>query len=265
MGLPEELAAAVLGLLPGVDVTETDVPGAPPSTCDLLVTTANSNWAVEVTRAMDPVAAASWGAAAKLDWHLPGLRSCWALVAEDGFRSTRVHNAAAEALPRLDSLGVFSIPQLGLPHTDSVAQPLLILERAGVNHGSSYPAPSGMTPWVDIGTSRSGFAPSSDLAYSLQAEIDKTDNRRKLLRSGAEEHHLFIWVEDDSSYPAMHDTDTEGVSITLPTEIDVVWAARTLKGDWPITHLWRFENGEWKVLYRYGMPLISDMTVFVSP
>jgi hypothetical protein len=176
-----------------------------------------------------------------------------------GFHSKTIRDAAAEALPRLESLGMFRVPQPGPVHDNSLVEPLHTLWLAGVTLGTSYEAPSGVVPWVDIATSGAGSAPSSDLACSLQREIDKTDNHRKLRESGADEHHLFVWVEDDSSYPAMHESDTAGVPIELPPEIDVLWAARTLRGDWPITHLWRFgRGGRWDVLYRYGRAVRMD-------
>src|ERR1044072_5813537 len=135
MDLPEELAGHVLGLLRGVVVILTDVPGAPPSTCDLLVATADTTtWAVEVTRAMDPVAAASWGAAAKRNWVLPGLGGCWVLVREHGFHSKRIRDAAAAMLPRLESLGVFDVPQRWQEFDESLAEPVHVLWQSGVAH-----------------------------------------------------------------------------------------------------------------------------------
>jgi len=259
MTTAEHLASLTLALTPGAVVTETDVPGAPPSTCDLRVDFEGTSWAVEVTQAMDPVDAAAWGAARRRNWQVPGLTRCWALVVENGFNSKAIQTAAAEALPRLEALGANHI---SIPHRirdADHAEPLLRLWQAGVQHGTSYAAPEDEVPWIDLGTTRSGHEPPSSMACTVQAEIDKADNRTKLASADADERHLFIWLENGTDYPAMHDRSTDEVSIVLPDEIDVVWVGRTLQGDWPITHLWRFTNGDgWHVRYHYGKPPNAD-------
>ena len=54
--------------------------------------------------------------------------------------------------------------------------------------------------WVTTG--RGGSVSGSDkwLERLLEALSDKTDNPQKLAATGAEQRHLFVWVNDDTWY-----------------------------------------------------------------
>lgn len=252
---PERLAVDSLRWMRVGQVSLMDRPGAGPGTPDIMVVTkSGAVWAVEVTRAMHFDEAKAWASARKKNWQLDGLLRCWTLMVPPDFNATALHTAAARSLPALDRLKVQSFGMTRDPMPAGALPFVRDLYAVGAVWGNSCcPPADGSRPTVSWASARPERAAPAELGAVLQAEVDKPDNRSKLAASDADESHLWVWVENPAVHPALSAGAAFDVGVVLPPIIDVLWAARTLRGDWPLTHLWRFRRGgQWEILVAYG-------------
>lgn len=173
------------------------------------------------------------------------LEACWIVFAPDDQSKMktfvqRVKPALAElelaGISRFDRQSAAIHVLQGGAHA-TLYKPLLDagVERAASDpHLKSQGDPAHIHQMI-VSTGSGGSANGSDEAVDrLMSELDtREDNPKKLLDSGAQQRHLFVWLNDDSPHkiarPLSH-TVPSGTGWGLPTV--------TPKLDPAITHLW---------------------------
>lgn len=89
--------------------------------------------------------------------------------------------------------------------------------------------------WVSTGSGGSVSGSDESLDRLMEELNKKTDNPEKLRASGAEQRHLFVWLNDDTWYNIARPLSREA-----PTWADDGWGVPTTEPqlDPAITHLW---------------------------
>lgn len=203
--------------------------------------------AIEVTRVTDGEKRAGRSA---LRWSkrgaVPkgGLETCWLVMVPEGQPGLKtfqrdVHPAIIELEKAGETLFQRQVAALHVLQSGHLSTPYRILLDAGVERASAVPNHSHREHQHAVMTSLIGCGSSSGSDYAVDrlatALSEKTDNPIKLLKSGRDQRHLFVWVDDDTplaiSRPLGRDaptwSDGEYGVPTLQPELDVA-----------ITHLW---------------------------
>jgi hypothetical protein len=227
--------------LPGCTVNQHDY-GSEPSMYDLTITYPNGRiGAVEVTTAVDAQPLALWKLIRRLGkpWIEPTLAGGWLVHVKPSARAKNLAHQLPGLLRNLEgnSRRAVSGDQASTDHATAIAGQLGIVQAQQVpteRPGSIYVMPP-ERPLEQMG----GCSPftGDPLARWLSEWVStpsRTDNVRKLKRSGAPERHLFILVSgfDSGSFAVSDlliapDAPLPTIPPTLPAEITHVWAAST--------------------------------------
>lgn len=203
--------------------------------------------AVEVTRVTDGRKAAGRGAlraSQKVGVPEGELRTCWLVFASETQTGLKTFlQAVHPLLLQLETAGEeFFFDQAAHVHVlerGPLSEVYLGLLKAGVQRASAAPHhedPSHihkMIPSLGGGGSASG----SDAAAELLVDElgGRADNPDKLRRSGAEQRHLFVWLDDDTRFDLARPLSRDAPSwddggFGLPSLVPVL--------DPAVTHLW---------------------------
>jgi hypothetical protein len=242
MPSPYECRAAQLlqQVLDG-QVTWRDAPGAPPGTHDFdLVLPDGRTIAVEVTSATDPAAEAFWRAVTKASWRAPTLKRSWLLDVQTGTNVRAMRRRVEPLLRQLENAGVWQFDE----QDQKVAQ----LVSLGVRGGAAVNW--GQPPEILVTGGVGGAVDPEFARMAVEVVARAQDNRNKLLRAGAHERHLVVWIDPlglqaFASMRAWRSTPPR--YCCLPPEVDVLWVGRPCQTDesWRIVaeDLWRFTRG----------------------
>lgn len=173
------------------------------------------------------------------------LQGCWIVFAPDNQSKMKTFvQRVKPALAELELAGISRFDQQsaaihvlqGGAHA-SLYKPLL---EAGVEQAAYEPHPQSQddpahSHQMLVSTGSGGSASGSDEAVDrLMSELNtRTDDPKKLLESGAEQRHLFVWLNDDSPHKI-----ARPLSHTAPSSIGWGLPTVTPKLDPAITHLW---------------------------
>ncbi len=180
---------------------------------------------------------------------VPGakLASCWIVFVPEGQSSMKSFLQRVQpALVELEHVGetFFERQRAGI-HVNQ-GGPLVEYYRplldAGVERATH--APHRVDPnnpdhlhevWVMTGSGGSASGSNESLERLLDALSDKTDNSKKLAATGAEQRHLFVWVNDDTWYNI-----ARPLSKTAPSWAEEGWGVPSIAPalDPAITHFW---------------------------
>jgi hypothetical protein len=176
----------------------------------------------------------------------PKLQNCWMVFASDTQRqmktfAQRVQSAMAE------------LELAGVTYIDEQAAAEHVIDKGELSHiykslldvgvegavplDSNRPEDPNHVHCILVSTGSGGSAHGSDesLGRLMEALNEKTDNPSKLSESGAEQGHLFVWLDDDTSYNIALPLIRES-----PSEADGGWGLPTTNPqlDPTITYLW---------------------------
>ena len=180
---------------------------------------------------------------------VPGatLASCWIVFAPEGQANMKTFLQRVQpALVELERAGetFFERERAGLHVIQrgplaEIYRPLL---DAGVERATHAPHRVSMEDpdhvhevWVTTGSGGSVSGSNESLERLLDALSDKTDNPHKLAATGAEQRHLFVWVNDDTWYNI-----ARPLSRTTPSWAEEGWGVPSIAPalDPAITHFW---------------------------
>lgn len=203
--------------------------------------------AVEVTSVQLPSARAMRSAAERLRNKPLGLTSSWSLAVHESTEVKPVERDAPAKLNFLESLGVTSFDRTRPPR-DPAAR-AAVEDLSGLRVALARILPRSSPPRLFLSGWGSGSLDSANLTRAVNTEVGKADNRSKLGAAPSEaRRHLFVWLHDSHWYVSalLRDPISVPPAPTLPSEIDVVWAA---VGDGPgaltCTALIRSDGRSW--------------------
>lgn len=203
--------------------------------------------AVEVTRVTDDDVRKGRDALKRSrDAHVPGppLKTCWLVIISEKLHGQKtIRQRIHPMLIDMDAAGQTRFDQqkaaVHVLQKGALTELYLPLLSAGIEvaEAAHHAVDSGHVHIVIVSSGGGGSASGSDEALErLTAALTaKTDNPKKLAASGAEERHLFVWIDGDTPFaierPLSHDPlngteDYFGLP-SGPPDIDPV-----------ITHLW---------------------------
>ncbi len=254
----EQRSEAIFSALMGGTSTFTDVRGAPPMTPDFSIELPGGRQiALEVTTSTDGKVRAQINAIGKRNWESLSLSSSWSISFSHVGVDLRALSANVE--PLLSTLEMEAVPafdrntNLGLlnPAAEKAIRELRLL---GVQAAASVSTPPGVPTYILVGeVGPGGWAGADDVNDVVEAEA--AGNVEKLRRAGADEGHLFIWIDSSNPAPevAMFAGTLPSQPPTLPVGVDVVWIATRprpaqLDAEWAGS-LWRVSaTSGWEVL-----------------
>lgn len=252
-GPSESAAAAVLrSVLMAGAIDSRDRPGGPPGEHDFDVWVKDQLVAVEVTRSTKPTARAYASALEQTPWESSELRHTWLLSPTGHPKLNSIRERAIALLRELEERGVTRVEQSlgGFPsetrntgHVGEAGRAGTHLLALGIDEATCIGAGPGkvLINWPVEST----FESPDVLVEAVEAEAPA--NTSKLGRAGANERHLFVWIDMDN-WPAWagirSDRVNEARAPALPSGIDVVWAAAFLTLSPPRIVLWRGAQGD---------------------
>lgn len=174
------------------------------------------------------------------------LQGCWIVFAPDTQPQMKTFVQRVQpAIAKLELAGETRFEdQLAMEHLlekgalSHIYLPLLQagVERASTGLDQKHPDPDHIHQ-LFISTGSGGSVGGSDESLDrLLEELDKkSDNPAKLCASGADQRHLFVWLDDDSPYNIARPLSREA-----PSWADEGWGTPTSKPQLgpAITHLW---------------------------
>jgi hypothetical protein len=256
-------AARVVATVVGGEWAARDVEGAPEGTHDFDVEIPGGiSLALEVTTAADPSIISQRHAAFANEWTNPRLTNNWWLAIRDSPARaqdliTRVVRTMSPLLEQFERVGLTTVQARGegsaentlaaLPSDLQHARLAMSRLRVAAAYALGTP-PSGRDATISISFRRGLAARSGDL-NELVAERAR-EKVEKLLRSDADERHLFVWLDNSlaAAELAMARLPPPSPGPTLPAGVDVVWLA-TIGNGTRIAQLWQARPpGQWVVL-----------------
>ena len=253
-----ELSAgnAVADVLQGRAIPR-DIPGAPPGTHDFdIELEAGRRIALEVTSAADSSIISQREAAFGREWPAPGLEHDWWVSLRES-RTTEPHSIARMMRQVPAILAVLQDEDVNDVETRTYLPPTTPprireateeLRRLDVAAAHRLGAPKNGEALVLLGFRR-GASANPDAVNELVAERAKA-KLEKLLRSGADERHLYVWIDSTRAEAdlAMATLPPPSSGPALPAGIDMVWAATFGWASQP-ERLWRASpGGAWEVI-----------------
>lgn len=213
-----------------------DVPGAPDSTVDFMITTDRGDEALEVTSVVDGPGDAFWRAADRRSAQRFDLAQGWVLTVTAQVADVSVVYSKSPAMLRaLEAREVSRFDTHDLPRSE--AEPWWSI---GVRRGHGI---AGSEPIIGFSRSTVGvLGPDSPLGLTAE-QANKDDNVAKVVNSGGVRRHIGVWIDRSvDSWLGMR----EG---TLPTrrpeireEIDVLWMGCGLATDDGLHVLWSWDR-----------------------
>jgi hypothetical protein len=225
-----------------------DVPGAPPGTCDFEIQ-ADPVGVLEVTMLADETAERFM--AAMDDYGMiddTGLQSTWIVSLTKGaVEGLRVKELRKDLLPALDALERLGVKELEV-RWDPQEPVLVALGNLSVRRVSAMP-PSNAPQVHVVGPASTSMVASENAHRAIVEAIAGeriVGKRSKLMRSGAAERHLFVWVMGSrwDAYVGIASDDSMPAEIpSIPDEITTLWvAAESAEG----FVVWRSSGGPWQ-------------------
>ncbi len=257
LDLEEQTAGKIVAEQLGGTPVPRDVPGAPDGTHDLDIVIADGRRVpLEVTSAIDGethamVKLALGGSPA------PSLAHHWWLgVPKD--KRVRVKLLMKGVVAHLEVLEQQDVEQVGGALTpgkvpDGAPQAVVDAARGvfalGADRATRRGPPEDDEAALVMASVHSGGVSDFDqlnvlVAACAEAKVDK------LIATGADERHLFVWMHDDDAALAMETLPPPVVSPMLPEGVDVVWVATGPTGDESLCRcLYRLEpSGGWETI-----------------
>jgi hypothetical protein len=253
----EKAAGTIIARYVGGTVVPRDVPGAPDGTHDLdIALPSGSVIAVEVTSARESKLLSIYATAFGKRWEAPSLSAHWQVAFESG-KPLDVPRLAAGVVPHLELLEKRGVTEAGTLTSgawrsagDDVVSAFQQITELGATYVRRWNEPaSGETPLL-LFSGHGGVGGNPEQVNALVEERAGA-KAEKLLASGADERHLFVWI--DSSYSdaelGMATMPPPDASPSLPAGIDVVWAATGGMTNDLFGRLWRSKPpGGWESL-----------------
>lgn len=166
------------------------------------------------------------------------LTKSWTLVVEGDPDYKDLPRRVEPALEVLEQQGIDRLQMSELTTRSFIKQELrpaaALLRANGVTTGQAFEHDA--APSIDIGRGVAGTSAGSDAAVAEILDYVRTtpDNLKKLEASGAEERHLFLWLDDESpssaARPLQGGRADRFAHFGLPAESPALPAA--------VTHLW---------------------------
>lgn len=223
---------------------------------DITLTVHSLTIAVEVKRITNSDQEELWTAVGRHDWVDESLASSWSVSLRPGAPSIKsIRQELPEVLRRLEELS--SSPSNGWVVSQEDEPDLVGLGIRRVTHLG--PGAPGV---IYISQIECGSSPGPEIVSRTAEGLARQPGVfRKLLRSGMDRYHLFLWVDPfaHAHYAAMElSWLLPGVQPLLPRELDCVWIARSVT---------RSDSSLWADrLWRYGsLGCWEDLTSPLSP
>ncbi|MBG6218606.1 hypothetical protein IWX75_003093 [Arthrobacter sp. CAN_A6] len=175
------------------------------------------------------------------------LQGCWLVFASD--TQARMKTFVQRVQPAIAALEFAGETYFDDQHAmvqviekGDLSHVYLPLLRAGVERATHGPHPDGPADpdhvhrmWVSPGSGGSVSGSDESLGRLMKVLNEKSDNPTKLRESGAEQCHLFVWLNDDTSYNIVRPLSREAT-----TWADGGWGLPTTEPqlDPAISHLW---------------------------
>lgn len=233
----------------GAKAIPRDVPGAPNGTHDLDVELPDGRViAVEVTSARKAKLVSIYATAFGRRWEAPSLSAHWQAAFESG-KPLDVPRLAAGVVPHLELLEKRGVTEAGTITSNAwrgageeVVSAVRQIKELGATHVRRWnePAPGEVPLLLFSGHQGVGGDPGAVNALVEERARAKVD---KLVASGADERHLFVWIDGSHSDAelGMATMPPPATTPSLPTGIDVVWAASSGMAHELYGCLWRLE------------------------
>ena len=175
------------------------------------------------------------------------LQGCWHVFAPD--TQERMKTFVQRVQPKIAELEfadkTYFEDQSALLHVlegGELSHVYLPLLEAGVEMATRVPHPDHPEDpkhvhgiFVSTGSGGSVSGSNESLVLLMEELNEKLDNAEKLRESGADERHLFVWLDDDTRYEIVRPLSREA-----PFKADVGWGLPTIKPqlDDAVTQLW---------------------------
>jgi hypothetical protein len=249
----------------GKRIIPRDIPGAPDGMHDLDIELPDGRMiAVEVTFARQPKLVSIYATAFGKRWEAPSLSAHWQVAFESG-KPLDVPRLAAGIVPHLELLETLGVTEAGTVTSDAwrragddVASAIQQIAELGATHVRRWNEPTpGETPLL-LFSGHQGVGGSPGAVNALVEERAGA-KVKKLVASGADERHLFVWIDSSHSEAelGMATMPPPATTPSVPAGIDVVWAATSGITDKLFERLWRLElpEGQWDRLSDVEGPL----------
>jgi hypothetical protein len=190
----ERCAAEICAQLLGGKAKPVDIPGGEPGCHDYdIVLSSGRRIALEVTRSTVPAERAA-RAALNRERAVPGLTVSWRLNIPSDIDDVRgLFRDSPSQLNILAAQGVHHFDTRELPQDPVVRAAVEGLAALAVRRGADFPAFE--PPSLFFSSTEFGATAADVVVGLVEREAGKADNLRKLRKAGAQEAHLWVWLE----------------------------------------------------------------------